>query len=159
LPVFFVVLAPTFARAQNNEWFSIPINKGAITLVVPQVLSSRTIVVRDETGKLLDFSDAKAGRPFLRQYQLSPGAYSVQLMGFGDADLIIQPGTMSTIAVTADGVAVTDGPTDVVRFVQNELAKAKGDIHPINIRPSENKLHFSAEPPDSWGDSINDIKR
>lgn len=148
---FLIALATTIAGAQSNDWFSVPNDKGALILVVPEVTSNRTIVVRDEAGKLLDFSDAKTEKPFLRQYQLAPGAYSVQLMGLGNADLIIEPGAVSTIAITADGVDVTDGTTDVVRAIQKELADAGGYLHPIIISPTKNKLQFSAESPSSWG--------
>jgi hypothetical protein len=133
--------------AQTDEWLSIPSDKGAITMIVPGNVSNRTVVVRDDTGRLLDFAEAKAETPFLQQYRLAAGVYQLKLTGLAEVSVIVESGKMATIKISTEGVEIAGEPTEEVKLVHAELAKIGSDSGPKYINPADNILHFSAEEP------------
>jgi hypothetical protein len=133
--------------ASNEDWLSVPPNKGALVLYIPRVTSDRVVVVRDEGGRSLDSVQAKAGRPFLRQYRLDVGTYQLNLKGFADVAVHIKAGKIATLQLSQEKVSVTHKTPQALTLTEAGLGAYGPDIGPQDISSAEKTLYFAAELP------------
>jgi len=131
----------------NQDWLSVPPNKGALVLYIPRIVSDRVVVVRDEGGRPLDSVQAKAGLPFLRQYRLDVGTYQLNLKGFADVAVNIKAGKIATLQLTQDKVSVTHKTPQGLKLTEAGLEAFGPDIGPQDISSAEKTLYFAAELP------------
>jgi hypothetical protein len=131
----------------NEDWLSVPPNKGALVLYIPRVASDRVVVVRDEGGTPLDSVQAKAGRPFLRQYRLDVGTYQLSLKGFADVAVNIKAGKIATLQLSQEKVSVTHKTPQALKLTEAGLEAYGPDIGPQDISSAEKTLYFAAELP------------
>jgi hypothetical protein len=133
--------------ASNEDWLSVPPNKGALVLYIPRVASDRVVVVRDEGGRPLDSVQAKAGLPFLRQYRLDVGTYQLNLKGFADVTVHIKAGKIATLQLSQEKVSVTHKTPQALKLTEAGLEAYGPDIGPQDISSAEKTLYFAAELP------------
>jgi hypothetical protein len=131
----------------KEDWLSVPLNKGALVLYIPRIVSDRVVVVRDEGGRPLDSVHAKAGLPFLRQYRLDVGTYQLNLKGFADVAVNIKAGKIATLQLSQDKVSVTHKTPPGLVLTEAGLEAYGPDIGPQDISSAEKTLYFAAELP------------